>query len=82
MPRSMSRFNLSLISIRVEKFREIDFRDAVNCGVTESSSVPYGSYQDDTVEKYVELYNEAFGVDDWKINRWMWVVDVNVEVRS
>lgn len=50
---------LRVTSVRMERLQQITFEDALREGVEEASAVPYGDYQQDTIEAFAALWDSV-----------------------
>lgn len=84
MPRAASRITLEIVSVRVERLKDISQDDAqaegitdggcVNCGEPEvkcACSFPMPDYRD----AYCHLWEQINGAGSWAANPWVWVVE-------
>jgi len=70
MCRWMSRINLEVVSVGVEKIQSITKGDCIAEGMTGLEDVHAGWHQ-----SYAELWNSINGPDSWDINPWVWRVE-------
>ncbi|MFZ6774705.1 hypothetical protein ACO0LB_18545 [Undibacterium sp. SXout7W] len=89
MPRAVSRIQLEIIGIRVERLQDISEADSVAEGIRISSDCRrseacYGIYEcnlsdgkthfnDSAYELFKKVWNSTGG--DWDANPWVWVVE-------
>jgi hypothetical protein len=83
MPRAASRIMLEVVSVRIERLREISEPDAraegivdggcVCCGEPEPCGCPKPS--PDARDAYVRLWESINGASSWNANPWVWVVE-------
>ncbi len=74
MPRWASRLTLEITDVRVERLREISYEDSLREGIKQAESVPYGDYQQDTIDNFQSLWESINGPGSWDANPWVWVV--------
>jgi hypothetical protein len=77
MPRWVSRINLEVLKIRVERLQDISQDDAKAEGVSFDMGIKWQSKDDTTIGLFGELWdsiNEARGFG-WNANPWVWVVE-------
>lgn len=85
MPRSLSRINLEITAIRVERLQSIKEKDAIAEGVTKVRDGCYaikgfdydlsGLCHTDAVTPYAKLWDSINGPDVWDANPWVWVIE-------
>ena len=83
MPRALSRIDLEIVSVRVERLQDISEADAraegiVDGGCTEcGNSEPCGcaNPSPDARDSYCRLWGQINGPDAWAANHWVWVVE-------
>lgn len=74
MPRNLSRLDLEITSVRVEKLNDISEADAIAEGVTlpERTCTMYdGIWRDG----YRQLWESINGPGSWDRNPWVWVIE-------
>lgn len=74
MPRWASRFDLELVSRRVERLVEISEEDAVAEGI-DPDWVNTAAGRDGLVPVYARLWQSINGPGSWAENPWVWVVE-------
>lgn len=83
MPRSFSRINLEIISIRVDRLQDITEEDAVSEGIERDSDgwidyqMPSTQCCQSAKESYCSLWESINGLGSWGINPLVWVIDFN-----
>ena len=72
MPRWASRITLEIISVRVERLRDISMQDvlAEGCMLSTSKTEPLD---------YQNLWESINGSGSWDANPWVWVVEFRME---
>lgn len=77
MPRSASRIDLEIVSVRVERLQDITEEDAKAEGVDgpESESAKAVGWCVGPKAAYRFLWNSINGVDAWDANPYVWVVE-------
>lgn len=77
-PRSLEHLapKRTIVSVRLEKLRDITFEDALREGLEEASSVPYGNYREDTIESFGEMINDVHGPGTWARNPDVWRIEL------
>lgn len=73
MPRWAARIVLEVISVRVERLRDISTEDCVAEGYL--GGIPGYGYSATQVEHYRHASNAIHGVGVWEANPWVWVVE-------
>lgn len=71
MPRWASRITLEIVSVRVERLREITPADIIAEGCPEEhngSEILMESW-------YADLWNSLHGDGAWELNPWVWVIE-------
>ena len=75
MPRWASRITLEIVSVRVERLKDISHRDALSEGVEYDVSIPEGS----PLARYQNLWDSINGKKyPWKSNPWVWVIEFKI----
>lgn len=64
-----------IVDIRQEQLQAITYDDVLREGIESATAVPYGSYQDDTVEKFAELWDRINGAGAWAANPLVYRVE-------
>lgn len=79
MPRWVSRIDLEITSVRVERLQDISEADAIAEGVDgEKEAAERGStWYDKPKRAYRFLWEEINGQGSWNLNPWVWVVSFN-----
>ena len=83
MPRWASRITLELVSIRIERLREISHEDATAEGI-ERSGKGWKDYGGNTQQwmspatSFQTLWMSINGHENWSANPWVWVVGFKV----
>ncbi len=87
MPRAVSRINLEVTGVRVERLQDISEADAVAEGIERAEDFfgcpcwkCYGEdadvvAPDDPVGSYQSLWESINGAGSWDANPWVWVVE-------
>lgn len=85
MPRSTSRIDLLINSIRVEQLKDITNEDAKKEGVRFAKSTLGYCYCDyryksfnimtSAVDSFKSLWEKINGIGSWKDNPWVWVIE-------
>ena len=71
MPRIASRITLDVVSVRVERLRDISRGDAMG----EGCPFPNMAQGDDPRQWYADLWSQINGPGSWELNPWVWVVE-------
>jgi hypothetical protein len=79
MPRELSRIDLEVTRVRVERLRNISEDDVRREGV-ESYSFMKGYHADKLCsnaaqECFRQKWADIYGHDSWAANHWVWAVD-------
>ena len=83
-PRGLSRIDLEITDVRVERLQDISEADAIAEGITGPHNVGYPAYRmpDDSKPRYSRasaayeaLWEQINGPDSWALNPWVWVVE-------
>jgi hypothetical protein len=72
MPRWVSRIDLEVTGVRVERLQEISEADAEAEGVRNSLNIPSGRFAN---ENFAHLWESINGPGSWDANPWVWVVE-------
>lgn len=72
MPRWASRITLEVVSVRVERLRDISEEDAIAEGVKTSGVL---RVFENPIMEYHHLWNTINGEGAWDANPWVWVVE-------
>jgi len=79
MPRHLSRIDLEITGVRVERLNEISQEDAVAEGVdgrlSNNDGSPCDSLGISAKRQYQTLWESINGLGSWAANPWVWVVD-------
>lgn len=89
MPRLASRITLEIVSVRVERLKDISEEDAIAEGIESFRPVPgdgdpvtrYRNYTEPAqwkwspIESYKTLWNSINGPESWDKNPWVWVIE-------
>lgn len=83
MPREVSRIQLEVVSVRVERLQSISEADAKAEGCLASGWMPSYSNPDNAgcdesksaVDEYADLWESINGAGSWAANPWVWVVE-------
>ena len=87
MPRWASRITLEIVSVRVERLRDISEADAMAEGIEFPENGTYRDYGvkpennegydycKTAVDSYRTLWEQINGSDSWDANPWVWVVE-------
>lgn len=83
MPRWVSRINLEITNIRVERLNDVSQEDArsegitdggcINCGVKEPCNCQFP--MPDARDSFIQLWESINGELSWFKNPWVWVVE-------
>lgn len=87
MPRWASRITLEVTGVRVERLQDISARDAIAEGVKPTSDGAFHIEEDqyrapDPAECYARLWEAINGPGSWDANRWVWVVEFNLQTEE
>ena len=89
MPRKLSRINLEITAVRVERLQDISEADAMAEGVTAGDGDFSGCYvcgpaMSGTTAKecYGRLWESINGRESWDANPWVWVIEFKQEIPS
>ena len=79
MPRWASRITLEVVSVRVERVRDISEEDAQAEGVEWPApwSGVGGVTHPTCIDAFRELWESVYGAESWHSNQWVWVVEFN-----
>lgn len=75
MPRNLSRIDLEITGVCVERLHEINEADALQEGVTFPTPVKPGRPERMARDAYMELWEQINGDGSWDANPWVWVVE-------
>ena len=76
MPRWAARIALEVVSVRVEKLRDISAEDCIAEGCPGGhGAIPGYGYSATPVERYHHASNLIHGFGVWGANPWVWVVE-------
>ena len=82
MPRAASRIPLEIVSVRVERLRDISEADAVAegcvaepCDHSRQSCEDIGCYGPTAAGVFHWLWDQLNGPDSWDANPWVWVIE-------
>lgn len=73
MPRELSRLTLRTLSSEPRRVESITFDECAATGIRQAASVPYGNYQRDTIETFIEQWKSRHPNAEWA---WRGVVEV------
>ena len=80
MPRWASRITLEVVSVRVERLKDISDADALAEGVEKCTS-DIEAVRDRLVngsmhcDRYARLWESINGPGSWVLNPWVWVIE-------
>lgn len=80
MPRNLSRIDLEIVAVRVERLKDISQSDAIAEGAPpihpsiDRVSAGYG-YPDFSRSWFAQLWEHINGPGSWEANHWVWVVE-------
>ncbi|WP_417212110.1 hypothetical protein [Acinetobacter venetianus] len=80
MPRWVSRIQLEITNIRIERLKDISKADAIAEGCDNSKSeaaIEIGWYEK-PIKAFERLWNAINGGDSWNENPWVWVVEFKI----
>lgn len=82
MPRWVSRINLEITDVRIERLQDISEDDAMLEGVIGNKErhiwkdyKDVGGYHDTAKESFISLWTFINGDESWKANPWVWVIE-------
>ena len=84
MPRTASRINLDIVSVRVERLQDISETDAKAEGAKfhDGHGIGHSGWRHDYKDvhinarsSYARLWQEINGPSSWDLNPWVWVVE-------
>ncbi len=73
MPRWACRIQLEIVSVRVERLRDITEQDALAEGVVQEQVTP--TVKRTAYSEFKNLWCSISGGDSWDVNPWIWVVE-------
>lgn len=84
MPRSLSRINLEITNVRVERLQDISEADAIAEGVSPDIEYSKDVYdglkpQFQYIPAYKNLWNSINGKGSWDSNPWVWIIEFKKE---
>jgi hypothetical protein len=76
MPRGLSRIDLEITGVRVERLQDISEQDAIAEGTAGGhGAIPGYGYNATPTEHYRWLWESLNGPGSWDANPWVWVIE-------
>lgn len=75
LPRKLSRINLEITGVRVERLNDISDVDALAEGVSPDMDIKWQSGDDTPRGMFGELWESINGPGSWDENPWVWVIE-------